>query len=33
LWDQLPEIDARAAEDVSTAERVNTALVDREEAL
>jgi hypothetical protein len=33
LRDQLPELDAQAAEDVSAAERVKTALVDRDEAL
>jgi hypothetical protein len=33
LRDQLPELDAGSAEDVSTVERVKTALVDREEAL
>jgi hypothetical protein len=33
LWDQLPELDARAVGDVSAVKRVKTALVDREEAL
>jgi hypothetical protein len=33
LRDQLPELDAQAAEDVSATERVKTALVDRDEAL
>jgi chromosome segregation ATPase len=33
LRDQLPELDAQAAEDVSAVERVKTALVDRDEAL
>jgi chromosome segregation ATPase len=33
LRDQLPELDAQAAEDVSTVERVKTTLVDRDEAL
>jgi chromosome segregation ATPase len=33
LWDQPPEQDAQAAEDVSVVERVKTALVDRDEAL
>jgi predicted nucleic acid-binding Zn-ribbon protein len=33
LRDQLPELDAHAAEDVSAVERVETALVDRDEAL
>jgi chromosome segregation ATPase len=32
LRDQPPELDAQAAEDVSTVERVKTALVDRDEA-
>jgi hypothetical protein len=33
LWDQPPELDAQAAEDVSAVERVKTALVDRDKAL
>jgi hypothetical protein len=33
LRDQPPELDAQAAEDVSTVERVKTALMDRDEAL
>jgi predicted nucleic acid-binding Zn-ribbon protein len=33
LRDQLPELDPRAAEDVSAVERVKTTLMDREEAL
>jgi hypothetical protein len=33
LWDQLPELDAQAAEDVSAVERVKMVLVDRDEAL
>jgi chromosome segregation ATPase len=33
LRDQLPELDAQAAEDVTAVERVKTALVDRDEAL
>jgi hypothetical protein len=33
LRDQLPKLDAQAAEDVSAAETVKTALVDRDEAL
>jgi chromosome segregation ATPase len=33
LRDQLPELDALAADDVSAIERVKTALVDRDEAL
>jgi chromosome segregation ATPase len=33
LWDQLPKLDAQAAEDFSAVERVKTALVDRDEAL
>jgi hypothetical protein len=33
LRDQLPELDAQAAEDVSAVERVKTTLVDRDEAL
>jgi chromosome segregation ATPase len=33
LRDQLPELDAQAAEDVSMVERVKTALVDRDEVL
>jgi chromosome segregation ATPase len=33
LRDQLPELDAQAAEDFSAVERVKTALVDRDEAL
>jgi hypothetical protein len=31
LQDQPPKLDAQAAEDVSTVERVKTALVDRDE--
>jgi chromosome segregation ATPase len=33
LRDQLPELDAQAAEDVSMVERVKTALVDWDEVL
>jgi chromosome segregation ATPase len=33
LRDQLPDLDARAAEDVSAIEKVKTTLVDRDEAL
>jgi hypothetical protein len=33
LWDQLLELDAQAAEKVSTVERVKTTLVDWDEAL
>jgi hypothetical protein len=33
LRDQLPELDAPAAEDISAVERVRTALVDWDEAL
>jgi chromosome segregation ATPase len=33
LWDQLPKLDAQAAEDFSAVERVKTALVDLDEAL
>jgi hypothetical protein len=33
LWDQPPELDAQAAEDVPTVERLKTALVDQDEAL
>jgi hypothetical protein len=33
MRDQLPELDARAAEDVSAVERVKTTLMDRDEAL
>jgi hypothetical protein len=33
LQDQLPEVDAPAAEDVFTVERVKMKLVDRDEAL
>jgi hypothetical protein len=33
LRDQPPELDAQAAEDVSTVERVKTALLDWDEAL
>jgi chromosome segregation ATPase len=33
LRDQLPDLDARAAEDVSAIEKVKTALVDQDEAL
>jgi chromosome segregation ATPase len=33
LWDQSPEPDAQAAEDVPVVERVKAALVDRDEAL
>jgi hypothetical protein len=33
LRNQLPELDARAAEDVSAVEKVKTSLVDRDEAL
>jgi chromosome segregation ATPase len=33
LRDQLPELDAQAAEDVSVVERVKTTLVDRDAAL
>jgi chromosome segregation ATPase len=33
LRDQLPDLDAQAAEDVTAVERVKTALVDRDEAL
>jgi hypothetical protein len=33
LRDQLPELDAQAAEAVSAVNRVKTVLVDRDEAL
>jgi chromosome segregation ATPase len=33
LQDQVPELDAQAAEDISAVERVKTALVDQDEAL
>jgi hypothetical protein len=33
LRDQLPELDAQAAGDISAVERVKTTLVDRDEAL
>jgi phosphoribosylformylglycinamidine (FGAM) synthase PurS component len=33
LWDQLPELDAQAVEDVSAVKRVKMVLVDRDEAL
>jgi predicted nucleic acid-binding Zn-ribbon protein len=33
LRDQLPELDAQAAEDISSVEKVKTALVDPDEAL
>jgi chromosome segregation ATPase len=33
LWDQLPELDAPAVEDVSAVEKVITALVDRDKAV